>query len=1337
MENENKTPIEENSKFEIRNSNSEPQAAEPQAMPAQAVSEEKPAENAGQEKSKKGWKVLAFAALVLAVGALGYFGYQNPELFKADITVSTVQHTVPTVTKLYIPNYDTNPQDNGMISIKTKNSPVAEDVVSMSFKLKYTPVDALIFNENSIILDGSVFSSADLKSVNTSTPGEVVVSFFSSTPATLNADDQVVMKLVVDVDATPGSEINLQIEDVEVVEKDGSDFEVSDQFTTIAAEKMNVTSQSELRVLNAEAISSNTVLIRFSDLLQNEGQTSDYDAFSGVPGGLTPSEISSGYGIEDYDQSTVIVQTDGQTAGREYTLRINAGSIPGSITGNTQGYLDPDYIRVTFDGYVDPNNETDEYSPVVLDSDPIVSSSTEVTLNLSGSVKESSVTPINIEIKELDSGNDLTISDVELVNGDTIHLTTAQQVADEHYFIRFNGVEDAGTGDLLLTNNKSFDFFGKTVPAMSMENVSPSTVTNGVSQVVVILGQNLDTVTTARIDTTQMQITEQTAGALSINIPAGFAEGVYGITLVSQSGATATLENALAVSNPETPMRIVSEESRAIPNRIAPDGETEITFWVLVEDPVALGNIDSVNIDLEQIGGNRAQEMEKDLGLQSQYQQFYKYTTTVAEITPTQEDPYQLAVQVRKGDEVANGTVEVVVTRDILGSVAPTMDQIYVSPTTVAPDGETLVKISAKISDPDGAGTITSVVADLGPLGVGFVPLSSIDVAGEANEQVTGWFESEEFTIPITTAEGNYTISVSASDDTGESVSTDLALNVSTSLTGPTIDPERSYLGPRNSIPKDGRTPFAIHVMVSDPNGVSDIDTVTAYFGTLGLTPVPLLKDPNASENANSALYSSQDVTVPTTAPFGAHEIEVVASDSSGGTGSVILQMEVTYEDFIGDSPIVFDEKSYTNPKIAINDGQTRVTLYAFVRDDDNDLESVVVNLSGVGQVGPELPPDFGQVGGSVVAPQAGDGTCPTNSNTIVCMEPSYKEGRDGQWFILPDVTISTTTPASSEPYMVEVIATDAAYKTARGALPVSVRDSQGFEADKNPPEIVGAVPVAPGKIEVVFNEEVSALSVSSSGDEFTITEQSDINNKLNVVGATINAAGNVVTLTTNSQESGVEYVLSVSNQITDAAGIALVSGSANRQYFTGFEESDKQPVVHYVSATNIDTIEVEFQNDLKPSSVKLGTNQEGRPGDFDIQVFEADGEGVLPVYGVNFLESGNLLEIKTAQQRSGARYRIQIQDIASAAGVKLKNPISKTFKAIRMRAIQQAQSQNGADLNGDGKVDFIDFTIFSSVYGSVFGGGDAGLNQGLSPIIDNPDSTVPHTSNPAGGSIQ
>jgi len=812
-------------------------------------------------------------------------------------------------------------------------------------------------------------------------------------------------------------------------------------------------------------------------------------------------------------------------------------------------------------------------------------------------------------------------------------------------------------------------------------------------------------------------------------VPAGFAEGVYDIVLTSVSGDTHTLSNALTVSVRIEPMRIISEESNAIPYRVPPDGETEVTFWVLVEDLVDIGNVDTVTIDLEPIGGVRDQEMNEAEGLQPQGQQFFTFTTTVDPVTPTQDEPYQLDVQVRKGAETDDGTVEIMVTYDVLGGVPPTFDQAYVNPSTVAPDGITEVTISAAVSDPDGAGTITSVVADLGPLGVGFVPLNSLDVAGQANEQTTGWYASDTFTLSDTTAEGTYTIHITASDDTGESTTTDLTLNVSTALTGPNIDAARSYIGPRKSVPKDDKTPFAIHVMVGDPNGVSDIDTVNAYFGTLGLPPAALMRDPNASESAKKALYSSADITIPPSTPLRVHEIEVVATDSTGGTANLILQIDVAPIGLLGDAPIIFEDKGYTTPKVAINDGQTRLTLYAFVRDDDDDLESVVVNLSGVGQVGPETPPDFGQVGAQAAQIGSGDGTCPTGSNTIVCMQPSFKEGRDGQWFILPDVTISSNTMQSSQPYEVAVIATDVTGKVDRGVIKVLVSTSEGFAQDRNPPALIAAVPVGSSTVEVVFSESLSALSLASNGNQFTITDRSDISQTLNIVGATINAVGNVITLTTGEHEPGNAYVLTGDNTLTDISGIALVPGKTSTADFDGFEDSDRQPVVHFVSATDQETVEIEFQRNLRPSSVKLG---EG--GDFDVKIFESETSAPLSVNAVNFIESGKVLEVKTDRQKSGERYRLQIENIASSAGVKLKSAVTKFFKAVKMAAIQYGLIQNQADLNGDGRVDFLDFTMFSSVYGQVFNnGGDMG-GQGLSPIPPSPDSTVPHTQPATSG---
>ncbi len=1284
---------------------------------------------------KKGLKTFFFLLAFAALGVAGYYGYQNPQLFRAAVTESTVQPTVPSTTHLYIPEYDASAKDSGKISIKTKNSAPAENLVSMEFTLKYTPTDVLTFKQDSIVFDtDTLFKAADLKSVDASTPGEVKVSFFSSTPASVTADEQTLVKLALDIDGTSGSSVAMTVQDVALIKEVAGAYSASTTYTSIAAGKFNLKSQSNLRVMRAESLDATHVAVTFNDFLSNIGTTANY-AFNG----LTASTVESGFGhttFNGYDQKTVIITTSSQTAGDAYAVTVSGVG----VTGNVKGGMDTNYPSALFDGYKALDGIAN--SNVIVNT-ITVKSGTEVDISFSSQLKAETVTPVNVVIKDI-SGTALTVTRATLVNGSIIEIETAQQTTDKIYFVNFSKVQDIT--DLPVINNSYRSFLGYTVPAMTVTSLNPKSVINDQDRAVIAVGSNLDTVDKVRIGSTEATITQQSAGTLTFSVLKDFKEGAYDITLLNKANETKTLKDALTVSAPAIQMKIVSEDSKAIPNKVNPDGKTEVTFWVLVEDPIGIANIDSVTIDLEQIGGSRAQEMTKDTGLQQKGKQFYTFKSTVSDKTATQAEAYKLPVEVRKGSEIAKGTVEITVTKDILKSVAPTVDQVYSSPATIAPDGKTKIKISAKVSDQDGADTIKSVVADLGPIGAGFVTLKDLAVAGQANEQITGWFESTEFTVPTTTKDGNYEITVTASDATGETATGKITLTVSQSITGPTLDSKNTYISPTKSIPKDGKTTFSINAMVTDQDGVSDVDSVTAYMSTIGIKPVTLLKDPNATDSAKSALFASADLTVPTTAPQGVHEIEVVAVDKNGGKGSLILQLDVTYKDTVGDAPLVLSKKSYTNPKVAINDGKTSITLYAFVRDDDDDLDSVVANLSKIGQVGLATPPDFGQTApASVPATTVSSaGSCPTNSQTIVCMQPSFKEGRDGQWFVLSGVTISENTPASSTPYVVEIIATDKRNKVTRGQIDVIVSDSQTYVADKTAPQMLAAVPTAPGKLEALFSEEMSALALSSSGSDFTITEKTDISKTVNVLGASINATGTVVTLTTDSLTSGNEYVLTAGSRLADASGINLAPKS-NRAFFSGYEASTKAPVVHYISATDTETVEIEFQNDLRPSSVKVGTTTKA-VGDFDIKIFEADNPtAILPIKSVQFLDGGNGLEIKTAQQKNAKKYRVQISDIASASGSQLKSPISKVFKAIRISSIKQAAVSNKADLNGDGKVDFIDFTMFSAVYGKVFGDALSGQASSApaastprtpSPIPPKPDSTVPHTTVPAGGDV-
>ena len=1258
-------------------------------------------------------------ALMIA-GFLGYSSYQNPDIFKAAIV--DVDDSAPAGAEtIYVPSHTGSPGEEGNILIKARDNIASFD--SITFALTYSPVDSLIFDQNPIVFDDdTLIKSAAFQMAAESEPGRLLVTIILDpaspitvagvTPATYSTHPTL-FKLATQIspDAPQGQTIQLGGDELAVL-SGTTNLNLGE----LTAGTIAVQGQSELRVLNAETIDTTHVAVHFSDYLSDIGAATDY--MTVISGGFptVASDVESGT-LYGYDQKTVVVTTVSQTAGTRYVLTVGS-----NVLGNTQGAVDTNYQSTLFIGYSAPQSSATLSSITV-------NSGTSIRLQFSNPIDIASFTPVNMRISSISGGSEttLTVTNITQVDTTTFDLTTAKQTADRNYFITFNGVTDMA--GLLLGNTVVRNFLGYQLPEMVITTVVPGTVTRATGATITLTGQHLDIVSLVRIGSQEAQIVSQSATSISILLPDSLVSANYNIVLVNSQGETKTFSNVLLVTDPTQPMSVISAQSMAIPYSTPNNGETQTTLWVLVEDSQGLSNISSVIVDLSQVGGPATQEMTKDLGTQPQNRQWYTRTITIPSTVSTSDTPYLLPVQVRKGTEVVSGTVSLMVTKDVYKSVAPVVNQLYVSPVSVSPDGETPVRISAQVTDEDGAGTITSVVADLGALGIGFIPLSPIDTADASSQLMTRFYQSEEFTVPTTVQMGTYTINLTALDETGESATLSAELLVSTEVTGPSI--EKSYIAPRKSIPNDGTTSFSIHAFVNDPDTVADISSVVADFGTLGLAPAVLLKGSDVDSDAKSAWYSLEGMTVPKTSPVGVHQIEIVATDKNGGSATSVLQLDVTLKDTLGDPPRIMEDRAYTTPRVAVNDGATPLTLYVFVRDDDDDIESVVVNLSPIGQVGAKTN-DLSTAGAASPSSDsvASSGACPTGSNVLVCMNPSIKEGDAGQWFILPNVIVDPSTTASSEPYLLNVIATDSGGKSVQGKVSVSVNDGEAITNDKNPPQVLSAVATSATTVEILFNEEIAASSVSKNGREFKITAQDNTSDVLEIVSANMNAAGTVVILSTSNQEKGKSYVASATSAIRDAVGVALVAGANNRASFKGFSASGKIPQVSYVTATNTDEVEIEFRYPLKPSS--LGENS--------IKIFEADTGTPLSVLDVAFSDSASILKVKTATQASSRRYRIQMNDIASYDGKTSDAGITATFKGYNIRAAQHQAATNLADFDGNGKVDFSDFTIFSSVYGTSYLNSDEGSEDDEDypgqPISPTPDSLVPHTSEPAGGEI-
>jgi hypothetical protein len=133
------------------------------------------------------------------------------------------------------------------------------------------------------------------------------------------------------------------------------------------------------------------------------------------------------------------------------------------------------------------------------------------------------------------------------------------------------------------------------------------------------------------------------------------------------------------------------------------------------------------------------------------------------------------------------------------------------------------------------------------------------------------------------------------------------------------------------------------------------------------------------------------------------------------------------------------------------------------------------------------------------------------------------------------------------------------------------------------------------------------------------------------------------------------------------------------------------------------------FYNPIKPSSLSL-------QGD-DTKIWEIDhAVQLLKVQSVHF-KDGNTIVLHTDKQGYAKNYGLKILNVENSSGIK-EGTIEVFFKGYVSSMV--------GDLNGDGKVDFNDFTIFADVYRKAQGYGSGSdsyvdqLNNNMNTNINN-----------------
>lgn len=188
-------------------------------------------------------------------------------------------------------------------------------------------------------------------------------------------------------------------------------------------------------------------------------------------------------------------------------------------------------------------------------------------------------------------------------------------------------------------------------------------------------------------------------------------------------------------------------------------------------------------------------------------------------------------------------------------------------------------------------------------------------------------------------------------------------------------------------------------------------------------------------------------------------------------------------------------------------------------------------------------------------------------------------------------------------------------------------------------PTLVSATPLDNQRVRVVFNERLNRASAQSPAN-YRIFLAGDPSQGLAVTGASLEADGKSVVLTTAPQREGADYVLQVSG-VEDESGNAVVAGQGDTVGFTALSGA---PIVLAVRALSESEVEVEFNEEVDSTTAEDPANY---------RIVRRDDPGrSLAVLRATLQPGGTKVLLRTDRQEEGAAYLLTVSGVQDRSGI-------------------------------------------------------------------------------------